>query len=72
MEIWQKIIFFYVFSSNNQKYIIYDQDILLVYQFDIVDFIPDVFGDIQDDLGVSERRKMKNFVRNVKIVVQKS
>ena len=58
-------MFFYVFSSNNQKFIIFDQNILVAYQFDIVDFIPDVFGDIQDDLGLVECRKMKNLMKNV-------
>ena len=46
---------------------LFDQNILVAYQFDIVDFIPDVFSDIQDDLGIVECRKMKNLVKNVKI-----
>ena len=57
---------FYIFSSNNQKSVILNQNNLVEYQFDVVDFIAHVFRDIRNDLGVVECRKMNNYAKNVK------
>ena len=48
------------FSSNNQKNVIFDQNNLVEYQFDVVDFIAHVFRDIRDDLGAVGCRMQKN------------
>ena len=53
-------------SSNNHENVIFDQNNLVEYQFDVVDFIAHVFRDIQNDLGVVECRKMNNYAKNIK------
>ena len=69
-ELGQKIMFFnffYVFSRNNQNYVIFDKNNLVGYQFDVVDFIPHVLRDIRRDHGFVECRKKKNYRKNVNI-----
>ena len=50
---------FYVFSSNNQENVASDQNILVEYQFDVVDSIAHVFRDTRGNFGVVECRKSK-------------
>ena len=69
-ELGQKIMFFnffYVFSRNNQNYVIFDKNNLVGYQFDVAYFIPHVLRDIRSEPGVVECRKMKNYRKNVNI-----
>ena len=65
-ELGQKIMFFYVFSRNNQIHVILDKNNLVGYQFDVAYFIPHVLRDIRSEPGVVECRKMKNY-KNVNI-----
>ena len=57
---------FSFFPWNNKKYFIFDQNDLVEYQFDVVDFNPRILRDIRNDLEVVECRKMKKSAKKCK------